>query len=151
MAHDPLADYSDEELLARLKAGERDVFASLTRRYERELYGYLRRYLGDAELAEDVFQTTFLQIFLKISQYDAGRPARPWIYTIAAHQAIDAIRRAGRQSTVSLEQAPTGSEEDDGRSLLDLLESPRRVHSRTWIRRRFGKRSRPRSNACRTS
>ena len=47
------------------------------RRYERELYGYLRRYVGNAEMAEDVFQATFLQIHLKCEQFDEGRRFRP--------------------------------------------------------------------------
>ena len=39
------------------------MFGTLVRRYERELFGYLRRYLGDDDLADDVFQNTFLQVF----------------------------------------------------------------------------------------
>lgn len=94
---------SDEALLAGARAGDREAFAILVARYERELYGYLRRYLGDGTLAEDVFQNTFLQIYLKIASYEPGRPVRPWLYTIATHQAIDAMRRHGRHPTVSLQ------------------------------------------------
>jgi len=42
---------TDEELLTRLRRGEHDLFGLLVRRHERELYGYLRRYTGDPELA----------------------------------------------------------------------------------------------------
>src|SRR5438132_9613746 len=89
---------TDEALLARLRAGERDVFGTLVRRYERELFGYLRRYLADDDLADDVFQNTFLQVYLKIQQYEPGRPARPWLYAIATNQAIDALRRRNRRA-----------------------------------------------------
>ena len=68
---------SDEILLGRIRAGEREWFGPLVRKYERELFGYLRRYVGDADLAADVFQNTFLAIFKKIAQYEPGRPARP--------------------------------------------------------------------------
>ena len=40
------------------------------RRYEREMYSYLRRYIGNAEMAEDAFQGTFLQVHLKCHQFD---------------------------------------------------------------------------------
>jgi RNA polymerase sigma-70 factor, ECF subfamily len=100
----PLQKCSDEELLARFRKGRKDAFAVLLRRYEQELYGYLRRYVGDANLAEDVFQNTFLQLYVKIKSYQAGRPVRPWLYTIATHQAIDALRRHGRHQAVSLHQ-----------------------------------------------
>jgi RNA polymerase sigma-70 factor (ECF subfamily) len=119
---DPATAWSDEELFARTRRGDEPAFATLVRRYERELYGYLRRYLGDANLADDVFQNTFLQLYLKRDQYEPGRPVRPWLYTIATHQAIDALRRAGRHPTVSLEQQ-TGEESDgEPHRLLGLLE-----------------------------
>src|SRR6202035_2814585 len=86
---------SDEELLASFRRGQREAFGVLVRRYQGELFGYLRRSLGDSNLAEDVFQNTFLQVFLKIGKYELGRPVRPWLYTIATHQAIDALRRNG--------------------------------------------------------
>src|SRR5947209_3170635 len=101
---DPLTACSDEELFARARGGEEPAFAALVRRYERELYGYLRRYLGDATLADDVFQNTFLQVFTKIGKYEAGRPVRPWLYTIATHQAVDALRRNNRRQAVSLDR-----------------------------------------------
>jgi RNA polymerase sigma-70 factor (ECF subfamily) len=61
------------------------------------LYGYLRRYLGDDDLADDVFQNAFVAVFRKIRQYEPGRAARPWLYTVATNQAIDAMRRRGRR------------------------------------------------------
>jgi RNA polymerase sigma-70 factor (ECF subfamily) len=119
---DPLAQVSDEELLSRFRKGQRDVFGSLVRRYQRELYGYLRRYLGDADLADDVFQTTFVQVFAKAAQYEPGRPVRPWLYAIATNQAIDALRRLGRQSAVSLEQTEAESD-GERRGLIELIEA----------------------------
>jgi RNA polymerase sigma-70 factor, ECF subfamily len=121
--NDPLNNCSDEELLNRLRSGQRDVFGILVRRFQRELYGYLRRYTGDPNLADDVFQATFLQVYLKIGQYEPGRSARPWLYTIATHQAIDAMRRVGRKSMVSLEQTTSENSEGEVRSLVEMLES----------------------------
>lgn len=101
---------SDEELLLALQGGQREVFGTLVRRYERELYSYLWRYLGDAELAADVFQNTCVAIFRKIRHYDPSRSAKPWIYTIATNQAIDASRQRARRRDQVLSQDHT----DDG-------------------------------------
>jgi RNA polymerase sigma-70 factor (ECF subfamily) len=120
---EPLLSWSDEELLTGFRQGQREAFGLLVRRYERELYGYLRRYLGDDTLADDVFQNTFLQVFVKIDQYEAGRPVRPWLYTIATNQAVDALRRNGRRPAASLDQMVRETSEGEVRSLLDLLES----------------------------
>jgi len=113
----------DEELLQRFRRGQKDAFGILVHRYERELYGYLRRYLGDGCLAEDVFQNTFLQLYLRSGQYEPGRPLRPWLYTIATHQAIDALRRSGRHQAVSLDESRTEPGEGELAGLMELLES----------------------------
>ena len=120
---DPLTTCSDEELLQRFRRGQTEAFGLLVRRYERELYGYLRRYLQDASLAEDVFQNTFLQVYIKSGQYEAGRPVRPWLYTIATHQAIDAMRRNSRHQAVSLDETRVEAGEGDLASLMEMLES----------------------------
>jgi RNA polymerase sigma-70 factor (ECF subfamily) len=117
------ASPTDEELLLGYCAsGDRDLFAELVRRYERELYSYLRRYLGDAEMAEDAFQAAFLQVHLKCEKFESGRAFRPWLYTIATNQAIDAQRRSRRHRMVSLDRAGHTDGEDVGK-LLDLLVS----------------------------
>ena len=73
---------TDEELLLAYRDTERrDLFEELVRRYERELFSYLRRYVGDADMAADVFQATFLQLHLKCHQFQDGRRLRPWLYT----------------------------------------------------------------------
>jgi RNA polymerase sigma-70 factor (ECF subfamily) len=120
---DPLSTCSDEELLTRFRRGQQEAFGALVRRYERELFGYLRRYLGDGNLADDVFQNTFLQLYIKIAQYEPGRPVRPWLYTIATHQAIDALRRNSRHQAVSLDQNREELPNGEIRTLVELLET----------------------------
>ena len=114
---------TDEQLLIDYRlSGDRELFAQLVYRYERELYIYLRRYLGDAQMAEDTFQATFLQIHLKADKFEEGRRFRPWLYTIATNQAIDCKRRNKRHNMVSLDRPREFESEDVGR-LVDLLES----------------------------
>jgi len=118
-----LSPISDEDLFSRYRdSAAPDDFNELVRRYERELFRYLARYLGNSSLAEDVFQNTFLQVHLKRGLYEDGRPVRPWLYSIATHQAVDALRKAGRHPTVSLDRRVASSTgESDPGSLVDLL------------------------------
>jgi len=116
------AQQTDEQLVVQYRtSGSREVFAQLVRRYERELYSYLRRYLGSAEMAEDVFQATFLQVHLKCDRFDENRRFRPWLYTVATNQAIDAQRRNKRHRMVSLDRSVSADNVDIG-ALVDLLE-----------------------------
>jgi RNA polymerase sigma-70 factor, ECF subfamily len=119
------SEKADEALLAEYRVHQnRQAFEQLVHRYERELYSYLRRYLSDATLAEDVFQATFLQLYLKADQFEEGRKVRPWLYTIATNQAIDAQRRNRRHKMVSLDRrGPSQEVRDEVGSLVDLLTS----------------------------
>jgi RNA polymerase sigma-70 factor (ECF subfamily) len=135
------AGHSDEELLRRFRVeDDAAAFESLVHRYETELFSYLRRYLGSAEMAEDVFQATFLQVHLKKEQFEDGRRFRPWLYTIATNQAIDAQRRNRRHRMVSLDYR-TGGEDDVG-ALVDMLAGRGRTadeemedeEAREWVR-----------------
>lgn len=130
---------SDEELLRRSRVGGDAVaFETLVHRYEGELFSYLRRYLGSAEMAEDVFQATFLQVHLKQEHFEDGRRFRPWLYTIATNQAIDAQRRNKRHRIVSLD-SKSG---DDVGTLVDMLAGKEDTadlmledrESRDWVR-----------------
>jgi RNA polymerase sigma-70 factor (ECF subfamily) len=87
----------DEELMIRFRDDhDEGAFEALVRRYERKLFGYLHGILHDTCLAEEVFQSTFLRIHLKCQSFGTGRIFRPWLYAIATHQAIDAMRRERR-------------------------------------------------------
>ena len=115
---------SDEQLLLQYReGGRRELFTQLMRRYERELFNYLRRYLGDAGMAEDTFQATFLQVHLKCEQFEEGRRFRPWLYTIATNQAIDAQRRNKRYPMISLDRVGNGNDGNEVGKLGDLLVS----------------------------
>jgi RNA polymerase sigma-70 factor (ECF subfamily) len=105
--HDAL---TDENLLIKYRDfGDRNAFEILVERYERELFNYLRHYLGSTEAAEDVFQSTFFQVHLKSEQFEPDRKFRPWLYRIATNQAIDYQRKNRRHKAVRLN---TDSEED---------------------------------------
>ncbi|MBE6425205.1 MAG: RNA polymerase sigma factor [Thermoguttaceae bacterium] len=116
---------TDEELMELFVTTQDDFFLEqLIRRYEHDLYHYLRHFLGDAQLAEDVFQSTFFQIYLKSSQFELGRKFRPWLYMVATNQAIDLQRRNKRHQHASLEKnVQISGEELEGISLLEILPS----------------------------
>lgn len=121
----PQSEQTDEELFrAYREEGDRSAFAVIVHRYERELYNHLRRMLGNATVAEDCFQTVFLQVHQRRDQFEQGRRLRPWLYAISTNLAIDLRRQAGRQQTWSLDRNnyPDASDDENG-TLLELLAS----------------------------
>ena len=89
---------SDAELLAHYTAGEEAAFREIVNRYKNSLYAFLRQFLNRHDLVEDVFQETFLQLFASRESFDTNRPLRPWLFTIAANKAKDALRKWHRTS-----------------------------------------------------
>lgn len=115
-------DQPDEQLLAEYRQGNRASFATLVSRYQRELFHFLVRFLGDRAAAEDVFQETFLQVHQSAEQFDPQRRFRPWLFTIAANKARDLLRSNARRPTSPL-QASIGRGDDDSGEFIDLMQA----------------------------
>jgi len=93
---------SDAELLQRYMQGDETAFREIVGRYRNGLYAFLKQFLNQPDLVEDVFQETFLQLFTSRASFDLSRPLRPWLFTIAANKAKDALRKAQRTSAVAI-------------------------------------------------
>ena len=89
-------------MLARYAAGEEAAFREIVSRYKNGLYAFLRHFLNQQDLIEDVFQETFLHLFTSRESFDTNRPLRPWLFTIAANKAKDALRNQQRTATTPI-------------------------------------------------
>jgi Sigma-70 region 2 len=91
------ASPSDGEILREFAAGTRDRFHLLVGRYERRVASYLKCYSGLDDRAEDITQETFLRLFLHVKRYGnvwpEGESIAPMLMLIAAHAAIDDLRK----------------------------------------------------------
>jgi RNA polymerase sigma-70 factor (ECF subfamily) len=92
----PLEKYDDSELLKKYQQGNAAAFREIVNRYKNPLYAFLRRFLTRHDLVEDVFQETFLQLYTSRESFDVKRPLQPWLFTIAANKAKDALRKQQR-------------------------------------------------------
>jgi len=113
---------SDGELLDRSAAGEEGAFREIVERYKNGLYAFLHNFLNRSDAIEDVFQETFLQLFTSRESFDRSRPLRPWLYTIAANKAKDALRKMQRNATVSI-GTMSDSDEMSFDDMLNVLSS----------------------------
>jgi RNA polymerase sigma-70 factor (ECF subfamily) len=97
-----LKKQTDAELLVRYCAGEEAAFREIVSRYKNSLYTFLRHFLNRHDLIEDVFQETFLQLFISRDSFDPNCPLRPWLFTIAANKAKDALRKQQRTAAIPI-------------------------------------------------
>jgi len=115
-------DRTDEQLLSDYRHGDKKAFSDLVQRYQRELYHFLVRFLGNRASAEDVFQETFLQVHQSADQFDLQRRFRPWLFTIAANKARDLIRSQARRPANPLQATISPGDEESG-EFIDLMQS----------------------------
>ena len=104
---------SDEELLEAYQAGQEQAFTDLVKRYEKEVYHFLMKFLGRSSLAEEAFQESFLQVYLSVDRFETTRRFRPWLYTIAINKARDLLRSRARRPSVQLTVADENGSESD--------------------------------------
>ncbi|ADO75687.1 RNA polymerase sigma factor CarQ [Stigmatella aurantiaca DW4/3-1] len=76
----------------RFCQGEQDAFETLFARHAGRVQGFLSRMVRDGPLAEDLLQTTFLSVIRARGRYEPGTRFAPWLLTIAANAARDALR-----------------------------------------------------------
>ena len=125
---------TDEQLLADYRTGDKGAFAQLVSRYQRELYHFLVRFLGNRSSAEDIFQETFLQVHQSAEQFDPQRRFRPWLFTIAANKARDLIRSQARRPTNPLSASISPGDNESG-EFIDLMQSTGDLPSEPMERR----------------
>jgi RNA polymerase sigma-70 factor (ECF subfamily) len=79
-----------------LAAADVDALALVYDRYGALAYSVAVRILGDAKLAEDIVQETFLKLWNSASTFDAGRGSlRAWLLTSVRNRSIDQLRGRG--------------------------------------------------------
>jgi RNA polymerase sigma-70 factor (ECF subfamily) len=85
---------SDAALIERIGRGDHDAFGELYRRRRVPVLRVGRRVTQSRELAEEVVQEAFIDVWRTAARFDPGRGApEAWLATIAHHRAVDSVRR----------------------------------------------------------
>lgn len=89
------------ELLARCQAGDKTAWDQLVDLYWQRLFGYALRATGNAELAQDLVQETFLRIVQRLGKYDDQGKFEAWLFRILVNLVRDHGRSLSRHPTQS--------------------------------------------------
>ena len=112
----------DDALLQRIRAGDRDAFTDLMRRYNRRLYRVARSVLRDDAEAEDALQDAYLQAYRALPAFRGESALGTWLTRIVVNAALMRQRKTGRLADVIELGADFGS--DDAAVPRDRLDEP---------------------------
>ncbi|HCI79032.1 MAG TPA: hypothetical protein DHW02_05030 [Ktedonobacter sp.] len=87
-----VTDVQGDEV-ARLRAGDAQAFRSLLERLQQPIIGYLHKLVGDSEVARDLAQDTFLQVYKELPKVSAMYALDAWIYRIATNYGLRYLQR----------------------------------------------------------
>jgi RNA polymerase sigma-70 factor (ECF subfamily) len=93
------------ELLARAARGDERAWRGVLEAYTGRVFGLIRSQCGDADLAEEITQSTFCTVAAKLGEYEEVGRFESWLFRIAMNRLRDEMRRRRRQAT-AMEEAP---------------------------------------------
>ena len=103
--------YSEQELVALLQQRNEKAFSYLYDNYSGALYGIVNAVVTDKEVANDVLQNVFINIWRKIESYDASKGRLfTWMLNIARNAAIDELRSKGYNNSLKNISMPENNE-----------------------------------------
>src|SRR4051794_9274040 len=101
---------SDEELLGRYAAGERQALDDLFRRYRQPAYRVAYRLLNNEADALDAVQEGFVKALTHLNSFQGRSSFKTWLLRVVSNAALDLGRQRGRREALGLAAAPANGQ-----------------------------------------
>lgn len=106
----PVTELTDGMLVRKALAGDQQAFEGLVKRYQGPIFNFICHNLGDYDLACDVAQHVFVQLYQSLPTLRTDQPLKAWLFQVARNRCIDEQRRKRAIHFSELEIA--GEDED---------------------------------------
>ena len=114
-------EITDGMLVTQTLKGDQQAFEMLVRRYHVPLFNFICHCLGDYDLACDVSQQVFLQLYISMPTLRTSEPLKAWLFQVARNRCLDELRRKRSIHFSELE----ASNDDDDLSPLAIMPDTR--------------------------
>lgn len=106
----------DLALLRKAQRGDDRAFAMIVRMYERPVYNYVIRLIGNRDLAEDLTQEVFLRVYQGLPGFSLRSRFTTWLFQVTKNRVLDELRAIERRprAVATLDDLPT----------LDVVDQP---------------------------
>jgi len=136
--HDPFL-MKDADLIDRFVDGDVEAFNTLVWRWQKPIFNFILRYIGNRDEAEDLTQQVFVRAYRNLPKLKKRGSFSTWIHQIAANLSRDLIKQRRRRSSVSLDNLQETRSYDFAANanltlLADAPEHPDKIVSRNQLR-----------------
>ncbi|HVB59749.1 MAG TPA: sigma-70 family RNA polymerase sigma factor [Ktedonobacteraceae bacterium] len=126
---------TDAALARQALGGDNAAFERLVQRYTTPLLSFIYRFLGDHDLALDVLQHVFIQLYTLLPTLRTDKPLKSWLFQVAHNRCLDEVRR---KRAIPFSQLEQGSDDDEISLLTAIPDSrplPEEMAERSDLRR----------------
>jgi RNA polymerase sigma-70 factor (ECF subfamily) len=109
----------DGVLIQQARAGDEQAFEGLVRRYQGPLFQYIYHFVGDYDLACDIFQQVLLQLYRSLPTLCTIQPLKPWLLRVAHNGCVSELRR---RRLIHFSELEVVDEEEDSCPLIELAD-----------------------------
>lgn len=95
---------SDAVIISKILKGETKEYEKIIDRYEKKIYGFVLRIVGDVDAAQDIAQDTFIKAYQSLGKFSLDKSFGTWIFTIAKNDAFNFLKQRKRMKIVSLNE-----------------------------------------------
>lgn len=101
---EPQRFMTDDKLIVQFLDGNVHAFNTLVWRWQKPVYNFISRYLGDRELARDISQKTFVRVYDKLHGLQQVEKFSTWLFQIAVNLCRDELKAIKRRPLLSLDE-----------------------------------------------
>ena len=105
-------DKSDEELMLAYQEGKSEVLDVIFSRYQKKIFNFSLRFLGNRADAEDMTADVFLHLMRRKNQYQPQAKFCTWLYTVARNACLSKIRQRQNIFSLSFKNNSTNEEQE---------------------------------------
>ncbi len=96
----PPSHISDNDIILRIKAGDKDAYGSIMRRYNQRLFRIVRSFVSDDAAAMDIVQEAHIKAYTKLDTFKGPTGFFTWLATIARNEALMYLRKYKRETAM---------------------------------------------------
>ncbi|MEE9443395.1 MAG: sigma-70 family RNA polymerase sigma factor [candidate division Zixibacteria bacterium] len=116
----------DAAYIIRARNGDKASYGYLVKKYQKRVLRMVIGMVGDLDNAMDIVQDSFIRGWQALDRFDETRPFYPWLSTIATNQALNFLKRSGRQTSLEPSHNIRLDAGPDPLEKLQLIENDRR-------------------------